>query len=97
MRTFFTLFTRQSVVLVALVLVYLPVQQFGVDERLGMGLVGLVFGLSGVGHVLTAEHEGQWGCLHRGIGGGLIAFCLLTAVVMVVMCVTGEELGGPPR
>jgi hypothetical protein len=97
MRTFFTLFTRQSVVWVALVLVYLPVHQFGLDTRLGMALVGLVFGLSGVGHVLTAADEEPWGCLHRWVGGGLIAFCLLTAVVMVVMFVTGEELGAPPR
>ncbi|MDA0246379.1 MAG: hypothetical protein OT477_23465 [Chloroflexi bacterium] len=97
MRTFFTLFTRQSVVLIALVLVYLPVQQFGLDERLGMALVGLVFGFSGVGHVLTAEQETQWGCLHRGFGTGLIIFCLFTAVVMAIMFVRGEELGTPPR
>lgn len=97
MRTFFILFTKQSVVWVALVLVYLPIHQFGVDTRLGMALVGLVFGFSGVGHVLTAAHDDQWGCLYRGFGAGLIVFCLFTAVVMAIMFVRGEELGTPPR
>lgn len=92
MRNFLELFARQSIVLLALMLVVGPVVVFKLDSRIGMLLAGVVFGLNGLGQFFVAEKQTSGQGLQKGIGVFLILFGLFTVVVMLIMFVRGEPL-----
>jgi len=69
-----------------------PIVVFELDSRIGMSLVGVIFGLSGAGHFLAAQKENSARGLRKGLGIFLMLFGLFTLVVMIIMFARGEQL-----
>ncbi|HOT92638.1 MAG TPA: hypothetical protein PLJ78_17615 [Anaerolineae bacterium] len=57
MRTLLELFARRGIVFLALMVAAGGIVVLKLDERIGMLLVGVILGLSGVGNWLVAARE----------------------------------------
>lgn len=92
MRTFLELFARRGVVVLALIVAVGGVVMLNLDDRIGTLLIGVIFGLSGIGHWLVAERKGRYArVLHRAMGVFLTLFGLFTVVVVVIKFIRGEQ------
>lgn len=96
MRTFLELFARRGIVFLALMVAVGSVVALKLDERIGMLLAGVIFGLSGVGNWLVAARESHMRGLRRALAVFLMLFGLFTIIVMVIMFIRGDRLGVPP-
>jgi hypothetical protein len=90
------LFTRGEILFLALMLVVAPFVLYDFDSRIGMILVGVVFGLSGVGHFRASYKETFARGLRKSLGIFLILFGFFTVAAMVVMFFRGEHLSSTP-
>ena len=97
MNTFFLLLTRRWAFILALLIVFVPSIQFGVDARIGMMLVGVVCGLAGRGWLLLADQFRDAGRnWRRTTGIGLLLFGGFTIMVMITLFVLDQPLNIEP-
>lgn len=91
MRTFLELFARRGIVFLALMVVVGGVVMLNLDDRIGTLLIGVIFGLSGIGNWLVAEREHHARGLRKAMAVFLTLFGLFTIVVVVIKFIRGEQ------
>ena len=94
MRTVLELFTKKIIVLLALVVFCGPVMFFRLDTRFGIIIMGLIFSLSGAGHIMVSSMEAvRWLRITQKSLGIFIFFVgTLLVAGSILMFVTGTPV-----
>ncbi len=87
---FLEFFTNRWVVIIGLIVAIGPVMELNLDARLGMLLVGIIFGLNGLGNLQIAKRDNSK--LRRVSGIFILLFGVFIILGMITMFALGEPL-----